>query len=345
LPESACISIIFFALKSVPQISSGGLAMSSTRTEPEQEVAPPVESTEPSSPAARRKFDTRSELSEQVGTDTVLVRDGKTPRQVLLEQIASEENEALARNRQAVAESASDRPYCQELGIDATSVPQTLARQLPCPRCKHPLLNLASLGVCQNCGYCHALEEARSAVITNQSIEFRLFSVRNLLYLWDRLVYLHEWLVLLFAGVTATLFLSFMANRLLVPESAQRALWTTLQISIGLAGIMAAQVWAGRMVKTLYRDGAKVSPLSPHIWVGIARQLPKSGGPTYLATWCLTLTVAAVFMIGGLGYWSKEDRSSSHETPTRLKAKEKTSPAKTKDVPAEPKQKAAEENK
>ncbi len=319
--------------------------MSSTHTESPQKVAPPVESTEQSSQAAKRKFDTRSELKEQVGTDTVLVRDGKTPRQVLLEKIASEENEALSRNRQAVAESAPERPYCQDLGVDATSVPQTLARQLSCPRCNHPLLNLASLGVCQNCGYCHALEEARNAVITNQSIQFRLFSVRNLLYLWDRLIYIHEWLVLLFAGVTATLFLSFMANRLLVPESAPRALWTTLQISIGLVGILAAQVWAGRMVKTLYSDGAKVSPLSPHIWVGIARQLPKSGGPTYLATWCLTLTLSAVFMIGGLGYWSKEDRSSSHETATRLKAKEKASSTKAKDVAAEPKQKNTEEKK
>jgi hypothetical protein len=317
--------------------------MSSTHTESPQEVAPPVQSTEQSSPVAKRKFDTRSELSEQVGTDTVLVRDGKTPRQVLLEQLACEENEALSRNRQAVAESAPERTYCQDLGIDATSVPQTLARQLSCPRCNHPLLNLASLGVCQNCGYCHALEEARSAVITNQSIEFRLFSVRNLLYLWDRLVYLHEWIVLLFAGVTVTLFISFMANRFLVPESAQRALWTTLQIGLGVAGMLAAHIWAGRMVKNLYSDGANISPLSPRIWVGIARKLPKSGGPTYVATWCLTLILAAVFMIGGLGYWSKEDRRSQ-ETPTRSKAKEKATSTKVKDAAVEPKQKSSEKN-
>ena len=88
--------------------------MSST-TESPQKVAPPVENTEQSSQAAKRKFDTRSELKEQVGTDTVLVRDGKTPRQVLLEQIAIEENEALARNRQAVAEGAPERRYCQDL--------------------------------------------------------------------------------------------------------------------------------------------------------------------------------------------------------------------------------------
>src|SRR5437762_2321436 len=223
--------------------------MSSTKTDLPQEVAPPTESAEQLSAAARRKFDTRSELSEQVGTDTVLVRDGKTPRQVLLEQIANEQNEALTRTHGGIAEGAPQGPYCQELGIDATTIPQTLARPLSCPRCHQPLLNLASLGVCQNCGYCHALEEARSAVITNQSIQFRLFSVRNLLYLWDRLIYLHEWLVLLFAGVTATLFLSFMANRLLAPESAQRALWTTLQIGLGMAGMLAAHIWACRIVK------------------------------------------------------------------------------------------------
>src|SRR5436309_6591401 len=117
--------------------------MSSTKIDLPQEVAPSSESSESSPPDTRRKFDTRSELSDQVGTDTVLVRDGKTPRQVLLEQIAIEENEALSRNRQAVAESAPERPYCQDLGIDAASVPQTLARQLSCPRCNHPLLNLA----------------------------------------------------------------------------------------------------------------------------------------------------------------------------------------------------------
>src|SRR5439155_25955084 len=167
-------------------------------------------------------------------------------------------------------------------------------------------------------GYCQALEEARSAVITNQSIQYRLFSVRNLLYLWDRLVYLHEWLVLLFAGMTAAVFLSFMANRLLAAESAQRAFWTALQIGIGIAGMLAAQVWAYRIVRSLYRDGATLSPLSPQIWFGIGRQLPKSGGPTYVLSWCFTLTLTAVFMIGGLGYWSKEERSPSHETPTRF---------------------------
>src|SRR5437763_6112715 len=142
--------------------------MGSTKTDLPQEVASPIERGQPSSPDTRRKFDTRSELSEQVGTDTVLVRDGKTPRQVLLEQIAIEENEA--RSLLGVTESAPEKPFCQDLGIDATTIPQTLARPLSCPRCQQPLLNLASLGVCQNCGYCHALEEARSAVITDQSI-------------------------------------------------------------------------------------------------------------------------------------------------------------------------------
>jgi hypothetical protein len=316
--------------------------MSNADTDRQENIATPDKGIEQSGLAAKRKFETRSELSDQVGIDTLLVRDGKTPRQIL-EEALSQETEGLA--RPTVTEDAPESPYCQTLGIDLAAVPQTLTKQQSCPRCHHPLLNLASLGVCQNCGYCHALEEARSAVITNQSIQFRLFSVRNLLYLWERLVYLHEWLVLLFAGMTAALFLSFMANRLLVAESAQRALWTTLQIGIGFAGMAAAHVWAWRMVKTLYRDGAKLSPLSPHIWVGIARQLPKSGGPTYLGTWCLTLTLAAACMIGGLGYWSKEDRSSSHETPPRLKAKEKTSSTKPKDASSEQKPKAAEVSK
>lgn len=298
--------------------------MSSTKTDLPQEVAPVVDSAQQSSEATQKKFDTRSELSEQVGTDTVLVRDGKTPRQVLLEQIAIEESEA--RSLLGVTESTPEKPFCQDLGIDPTTVPQTLTRQVSCPRCKQPLLNMASLGVCQNCGYCHALEEARSAVITDQSIQFRLFSKRNLLYMWDRLVHLHEWLVLLFAGVTATLFLSFMANRMLAPESAQRALWTTLQIGLGVAGMLAAHIWACQMVSALYSDAAKISPLSPRIWVGIARKLPKSGGPTYLATWCFTLTLTAVLMIGGLEYWSKGDRRSQ-ETATHFKAKEKAKSA------------------
>src|SRR5689334_10010651 len=101
--------------------------MSSTDTE-SQKVTPPVESPEQSSPAAKRKFDTRSELSEQVGTDTLLVPAGKTPRQVLLEQIASEENEALTRKHRAIAEGTPERPFVQELGIDATAVPETLSR-------------------------------------------------------------------------------------------------------------------------------------------------------------------------------------------------------------------------
>jgi hypothetical protein len=318
--------------------------MSSTDTKALHDIALPPETADQSSAPARRKFDTRSELKEQVGTDTLLVRDGKTPKQVLLEQIANEGNQALTRNREFVTEDAPAQPYCQDLGIDPASVSQTLARPLTCPHCNHPLLNLASLGVCQNCGYCQALEEARSAVITNQSVQFRVFSVRNLLYLWDRLIYIHEWLVLLFAGMTAALFLSFMANRMLPAESAQRALWTTFQIGLGVAGMVAAQVWAYRIIKSLYRDGEKLSPLSPQIWRGIAHQLPKTGGPTYLLTWCFTLTLSAAFMIGGLGYWSKEDRSPSHETPARTKTKEKSLPTKPKDVAAEPKTKASEKN-
>jgi hypothetical protein len=316
--------------------------MSRTETKALQDIALPPETADPSSAPVRRKFDTCSELSEQVGTDTVQVRDGKTPRQVLLEQIANEGNPALGQNRGVATE--SEKPFCQDLGIDPASVPQALARTLTCPHCGHQLLNLASLGVCQNCGYCQALEEARSAVITNQSVEFRLFSMRNLLYMWDRLVFLHEWLVLLFAGMTSAVFLSFMANRLLAAESAQRALWTTLQIGLGVVGMVAAQVWAYRIIKSLYRDGEKLSPFSPQIWRGIAHQLPKTGGPTYLLTWCFTLTLSAAFMIGGLGYWSKEDRSPSHEPPARTKTKEKTSPAKPKDAAAEPKTKTSEKN-
>jgi len=318
--------------------------MSRTETKALQDIALPPETADQPSAPVRRKFDTRSELSEQVGTDTVQVRDGKTPRQVLLEQIANEGNQALGQNRGVATESGPEKPFCQDLGIDAASVPQTLPRTLTCPHCGHQLLNLASLGVCQNCGYCQALEEARSAVITNQSIQFRLFSVRNLLYMWDRLVYLHEWLVLLFAGMTAAVFLSFMANRLLAAESAQRALWTTLQIGLGVVGMVAAQVWAYWIIKSLYRDGEKLSPLSPQIWRGIAHQLPKTGGPTYLLTWCFTLTLSAAFMIGGLGYWSKEDRSPSHEPPARTKTKEKASPTKANDVTTEPKTKASEKN-
>src|SRR5262245_38812574 len=74
------------------QIIIRRLVMSNTKTDLPQEVAPVVDSAQQSSDATRKKFDTRSELSEQVGTDTVRVRDGKTPRQVLLEQIAIEEN-------------------------------------------------------------------------------------------------------------------------------------------------------------------------------------------------------------------------------------------------------------
>ena len=90
--------------------------MNSARTELPHEVVPSTESAEPASQADRRKFDTRSELSDQVGTDTMLVRDGTTPRQVLLEQMANEEIEELTRRGGVVAESALTMDFAPKDG-------------------------------------------------------------------------------------------------------------------------------------------------------------------------------------------------------------------------------------
>jgi hypothetical protein len=286
-----------------------------------KDAASPVKVEEPSAPA-KPKFDTHSELSDRAGTDTIIVPPGKTPRQALLEQAAREFEEALASPAlEQAAQVVSEKPFCETLGISVSSAPQTLVRETLCPRCRQPLMNVASLGVCRNCGYCHALEEARSVAITDRTLKPRLLSIRNLLFLWDRIVYLHEWLVLLFAGMTAAVFVSYLANRFLTPDSGARAMWTTLQMTVGLVAVAASQVWAYRIVTALYSDGAQISPLSPWVWIGVARQLPKSGGPTYAWTWGLTLTLTAVLMVGGLGYWSNADSAAVLETRPKTKAK------------------------
>src|SRR5262245_20738063 len=107
-----------------------------------------------------------------------------------------------------------------------------------CPRCDTPLIDPESLGLCRRCGYCRALAQAPPFVAVPHAAP-RWASALGLVGVWQQLclVPAGTWLIL---GATLTVLpLSYLADHRLSPASRERALWSTVQLGVGLAVLLA----------------------------------------------------------------------------------------------------------
>src|SRR5438874_2502241 len=111
----------------------------------------------------------------------------------------------------------------------------------PCPRCGKPLVDAAGLGWCQACGYCRSLAEAPVKIIpaepakpTNAALAVQQTG--------QAIVRIPMWFYLLVASMGAIAVASLWQGRRLPPQGLPRALWTTIQVGVGLLLIFFAQI-------------------------------------------------------------------------------------------------------
>src|SRR5262245_51545058 len=179
----------------------------------------------------------------------------------------------------------------------AADAPQNAALAV-CPRCQQPLIDPAGLGWCKACGYCRSLQaEQDNALLKTPAGPSR----GDVLAGAARRI--PHWFWLLTGGIGAVAVLSLAAGLLLPAGNClPRALWTSIQIPVGLLLAFAVQLYA---VVQIAPDDDRLSfkdALVPaRLWGLVGKRLPQLSWCVCLASWGAALALCAVLFIGGLG--------------------------------------------
>jgi hypothetical protein len=188
--------------------------------------------------------------------------------------------------------------------------------ELFCPRCHGPLIDARSLGLCQSCGYCRSLEKGSELSKLPGNVP-RWITWLGLLQFCQMLGLVPVWAWGVLTAVLAVLPVCYLVNQQLPVDCPQRTYWSTTQLGLGLAAVLAAQVWA---LVFLRKQGERVGLtdlLSPsHLWYLTLRWVPRTNGAIALAGGGVTAALTAVLWIGGLSYWLSIEDAEEHEPPT-----------------------------
>jgi hypothetical protein len=176
-----------------------------------------------------------------------------------------------------------------------------------CPRCKKPLTDPDGLGWCQACGFCRSLDDDKAKVTLpkpvpaceevrkpqNGFVEFCAFIIK-----------LPSWFWTLLLGVALFALVSYITGKHVQMTPLERALWCSIQIGLGIALILAAQLLAlMRIAPEDERLSSKDAILSGRLWGLVFQRMPAMRVSVWLAGWGLTVIIAAIFLIGGLSHW------------------------------------------
>jgi serine/threonine protein kinase len=157
-----------------------------------------------------------------------------------------------------------------------------------CPRCGTPYTSSANKGWCLSCGYMPEKEEAPAEV-------------------QEKLPAFGKWCWYLLAGVVGILVLSTLGDLLLPRHCAARAWWGTLQLGLGVAIVIIADILAYLYILPTGTQVSFVEALFPvQLWISTFELLPKTRRPVCLLGWGVTTILAAVLLVGGQFYWFKK---------------------------------------
>jgi hypothetical protein len=127
------------------------------------------------------------------------------------------------------------------------------------------------------------------------------------------------WIWVLTFVALAVIPFDFVAERRLPPDSPERAYWGLGQLGVGFVLLMAGQGWALSMLRARKEEFSLGDMLWPfRLWVQTGRWLPETRWPVAVGASGLTAMVAAVFWIGGFGYWLRADPQGDAEILARL---------------------------
>lgn len=189
-------------------------------------------------------------------------------------------------------------PVVVDIPVDNPPLEQAAAK---CPRCQKSLVDPSGLGWCPGCGYCQSLEDSHPKTILSEKRP----SVGGVVEAGGAVAQLPLWFWVSLLVVANAVFLSIVAGKQL-PEGANlsRALWSTLQIAIGLLLVFLAQAWilihiAPDEPTLTFKD----SILSFRLWNLAIKRLPRFQASLWTAVLGFSLALGAILFVGGMKHW------------------------------------------
>jgi hypothetical protein len=173
-----------------------------------------------------------------------------------------------------------------------------------CPRCGGKLTNPDGIGWCAGCGYCRSLEEEKAVPPPPPPVEQKKTSALGASEVGEAMRHVPGWAWPLLGGIALVGVGSVAADYKLPEECLARALWSAIQMMLGVLGLISAQLWAMFLVGA-HEDGlgAKDVMLPGRLWRAAFRRLPATRRPVWLGMWSLTAVVCGAAVIGGFNYW------------------------------------------
>jgi hypothetical protein len=174
-----------------------------------------------------------------------------------------------------------------------------------CPRCGGKLINPESLGWCPKCRYCRSLEEDAPKVALVKT-PLAKTSPLGIVEFCNLIAKLPRWVWVLAGGVCVIVLVSLASQFILPTECLGRALWSTIQLGLGLLGLIAAQVWA--LIYLAPEDdrlGGKDIVFATRLWALTCKRLPEMARQVWVGAWSASAILAAVLLVGGLSYWTR----------------------------------------
>jgi len=175
----------------------------------------------------------------------------------------------------------------------------------PCPKCGKPLTDAAGLGWCPACGYCRSLEETPTrAELEREAPPSPATDELGKPVGPSKEFVIPVWAMLLVLGIAALAGGSYFAGKKLDPNSFGRALWTSVQIALGILVLFIGQFIA--LVRVAPSDPTlsfKDAILPFRLYGHVFQRLPRLSFSVCTLGWGITLIAAALFFIGGLNHW------------------------------------------
>jgi hypothetical protein len=187
---------------------------------------------------------------------------------------------------------------------DINPAPETGEAVQQCPKCHSKLIDPHGLGWCKACGYCKSLSEDKARVPLDVKPAPSQPSVLGLVEFGQLLAQLPNWAWVLIGGVAMVAAIDIPLSMALQGDGLPRAIFSTLQIVLGVLMIVAAQTWS--LVLLAPSDdklGIKEAMLPSRLWGMTVKQLPETRGQVWLASWGLACILSAIFIVGGLTHW------------------------------------------
>jgi hypothetical protein len=194
-----------------------------------------------------------------------------------------------------------------------------------CPKCNIPLTDPDGLGLCSACGYCRSLASAKAGAFapTSKLKAPRWVKALGLVEFWQLMRIAPAWLWVFCAATLAVIPTSLLADHRLPQWSRERAHFSAGELGVGLLLLIVGQVWSVSMLKQLKEAVEYGDMLHPMRLISIAlRRLPDTRWPLTLTGSGLSAMLAAVFWVGGLGWWFYAEVNEDGEPDPAVKQAE-----------------------